>query len=290
MGCVIATVDGQIYEGATEPPGGAHAEVVALRSARSAEGASVWVTLEPCAHVGRTGPCADALIAAGVRRVVVGLVDPDPNVAGQGIARLRDAGVTVEVRDDDAIAHDLRAYLTHRRLGRPFVTLKLAMTLDGRTVSDDPATQWITGPEARADGHRLRAEHDAILVGANTVRVDNPRLTTRDVAGPDPIRVVLGHAPPDAAVHPCLEREGPLEDVLRDLAAHGITSLLVEGGAAVAHSFHAAQLVDEYVFYVANAQVDPAAAAVSAAWQLDVLAATPIGNDVRVTLAPKRTA
>ena len=292
VGCVIATVDGRVFEGATRPPGEAHAEVVALDAAREAgadtAGATVWVTLEPCAHVGRTPPCADALIAAGVTRAVIGIEDPDPNVAGEGIARLRAAGIEVVVGvDAEEIAADLEAYLVHRRLGRPFVTLKLATTLDGRTVSDDPSTQWITGPEARADGHRLRGEHDAILVGAATVRADNPRLTTRDAEGPDPVRVVLGHAPPGAAVHPALERSGPIADVLRDLAGEGITSVLVEGGASVARAFHDAHLVDRYVFYVAHANTDDAASAMRAMWGGEIVDATPIGADVRVTLRPE---
>jgi diaminohydroxyphosphoribosylaminopyrimidine deaminase/5-amino-6-(5-phosphoribosylamino)uracil reductase len=292
VGCVIEVVDGRVFEGATRAPGQAHAEIVALEAVAVAgadtSGATVWVTLEPCAHTGRTGPCADALVGAGVARVVVGLEDPDPNVSGRGLARLREAGVNVEVGENSAaIADDLRAFITHRTQGRPFVTLKLAMTLDGRTVSHDPTTQWITGAEARADGHQLRAENDAILVGAGTVRADNPRLTTRDTPGPDPIRVVLGHAPPDAAVHPCIERSGPIADVLRDLAADGITSLLVEGGASVADEFHAAHLVDRYVFYVANTEPSEAAAATSQAWGLEVVGADKVGNDVRVTLSPK---
>jgi len=161
------------------------------------------------------------------------------------------------------------------------VTLKLAMTVDGRTVPDEG--QWITGPEARADGHRLRAENDAILVGANTVRVDNPRLTTREAPGPDPVRVVLGQAPADAAVQPCIEVSGDLEDVLHDLAARGITSLLVEGGETTGRAFHDAGLVDEYVFYVADTD------AADARWGLDVVAAAKIGDDMRVTLRPRQS-
>ncbi|HUR78218.1 MAG TPA: bifunctional diaminohydroxyphosphoribosylaminopyrimidine deaminase/5-amino-6-(5-phosphoribosylamino)uracil reductase RibD [Acidimicrobiales bacterium] len=282
VGAVVETRDGRMFEGATEPPGRRHAEIVALDAAGdAARDATVWVTLEPCAHTGRTGPCADALIDAGVQRIVIGLEDPDPNVAGRGIAHLRAAGATVEVLDDRNIAQDLRAYLTHRRLGRPFVTLKLAMTTDGRTTPD--VDQWITGPAARADGHRLRAENDAILVGANTVRVDNPRLTTRDAPGPDPVRVVLGHAPPDAAIHPCIEVSGDLEAVLRDLGGRGITSLLVEGGETTGRALHDVGLVDEYVFYVADARLD----SVTRLWGLEVVDAAQIGNDVRVTLVPR---
>lgn len=295
VGCVLRTPTGQVFEGATEPPGARHAEIVALDAARAAgaavPGSTAWVTLEPCAHVGRTGPCADALVEAGVARVVIGVVDPDQRVAGRGSDRLRDAGVTVELGVlADTIAHDLRAYVTHRRLGRPFVTLKLATTPDGRTTSDDPATQWITGAAARADGHRLRGAHDAILVGANTVRVDNPRLTTRDAPGPDPVRVVLGRAPEGALVHPCLERSGELDAVVRGLAADGITSVLVEGGGRVAAAFHDAGLVDEYVFYVAGASADEAAAAMAARWDGEVVDVHEIGNDVRVTLLPRGTA
>ena len=285
VGCVIVAPDDRVFEGATEPPGQRHAEVAALDAAGgAARGATVYVTLEPCAHTGRTGPCADALIAAGVTRVVVGIQDPDVHVAGQGIARLRDAGVKVDVLHDHDVAHDLRAYVTHRRLGRPFVTIKLAMTTDGRTVAE--GGQWITGPEARADGHRLRAENDAILVGANTVRVDDPQLTTRDAPGPDPLRVVLGRAPADAKVHPCAEVAGDLDAVLHDLAARGVTSLLVEGGERTARAFHDAGLVDEYVFYVADTTPDRLAPL----WDLDIVDVAQIGNDVRVTLAPKARA
>lgn len=289
VGCVIASTAGEVFEGTTQPPGGNHAEVEALIAAQGqTNGAGVWVTLEPCAHHGRTGPCADALIAAGVARVVIALVDPDPNVAGRGIAKLREAGVEVEVGvGADEVARDLEAYLTHRRLGRPFVTLKLGTTIDGRTVSEDPTTQWITGPEARADGHRLRAESDAILVGANTVRVDNPRLTTRDADGPDPMRVVLGHAPADAAVHPCVELAGPPADILRELGNRGVLSLLVEGGGQVAQEFHDAHLVDRYVMYVANATPEIASVAMAARWESEVIESVPIGNDMRVTLVPK---
>src|SRR5205085_3212143 len=210
VGCVLVRDGAVVGEGAHRYDNRDHAEIVALKQAgERARGATAYVTLEPCSHHGRTGPCADALVAAGVARVVIGIEDPDPNVAGAGIARLQAAGVEVVTGvNASEIERDLAAYLVHRRLGRPCVTLKLALTLDGRAVSDDPNTQWITGPEARADGHRLRATHDAILVGAGTVRSDDPRLTTRDAAGPDPKRVVLGHAPPGAAVHPCVEMSG----------------------------------------------------------------------------------
>ncbi len=290
---MIETVDGRVFEGATEPPGKRHAEIVALDNARAVgaplQDATVWVTLEPCAHHGRTGPCATALVKARVGRVVIAVADPDPNVAGEGIAELHAAGIEVDLGPcAEEVTNDLVFYLAHRRLGRPYVTLKLAMTVDGRTTTDDAANRWITGPDARADGHRLRAQHDAILVGAATVRADNPRLTTRDAEGPDPVRVVLGHAPPDADVHPCIERSGDVLLILRGLAADGITSVLVEGGKRVAQVFHFGGLVDRYVMYVADAESTNAAAdAAAAMWNGQVIDVTQIGDDVRVTLVPK---
>ncbi|MGQ0831789.1 MAG: bifunctional diaminohydroxyphosphoribosylaminopyrimidine deaminase/5-amino-6-(5-phosphoribosylamino)uracil reductase RibD, partial [Microthrixaceae bacterium] len=189
VGCVVETAAGALFEGATEAVGGRHAEAVALDAARAAgarlEGATAWVTLEPCAHHGRTPPCTDALIAAGVERVVVALEDPDANVAGRGLAQLRAAGVAVEVDVCAQEASELLApYLHHRRTGRPYVLLKLATSLDGRTAAPDGSSRWITGPEARADAHALRAESDAVLVGAGTVRADDPALTVRDAPAP----------------------------------------------------------------------------------------------------------
>ena len=213
VGCVIEAADGQVFGGATEPPGGAHAEVVALRAAgEAARGATAWVTLEPCSHTGRTGPCADALIAAGVRRVVVALEDPDPRVSGRGIERLRAAGIEVDLGvEADAVREQLAPYLKHRSTGRPWVVLKLASSLDGRTAAPDGTSQWITGGAARADAHQLRAESDAIVVGAGTVRADDPSLTVRHVPGRSPLRVVLGKAPAGAKVFFAIEHQGDLE-------------------------------------------------------------------------------
>jgi diaminohydroxyphosphoribosylaminopyrimidine deaminase/5-amino-6-(5-phosphoribosylamino)uracil reductase len=197
VGAVVVGADGTVLgTGATAPPGGPHAEVEALRAAgSSARGATVFVTLEPCAHEGRTPPCADALIDAGVSRVVAALEDPDPQVSGDGIARLRAAGVDVEVGlSADDVARDLAPYLHQRRTGRAFVVLKTAMSLDGRTAASDGSSRWITGADARADAHRLRAASQAIVVGAGTALADRPALTVRD-ADPmppsQPLRVVL---------------------------------------------------------------------------------------------------
>ena len=260
VGCVLEAADGSVHEGATQPVGGPHAEAVALAAAGAAgadpRGGTAWVTLEPCSHHGRTPPCADALVDAGVARVVVALEDPDPHVAGAGIAHLQAAGIDVQVGTAGTEAADLLApYLVHRRTGRPYVVLKLAASLDGRTAAPDGSSRWITGPEARADAHALRAESDAVLVGAGTVRADDPALTVRDAPAPrgDPLRVVLGKAPGDAKVHPCLEWTGPLPELLDELGADGHLQLLVEGGATVAHAFHHAGLVDRYVLYLAPA-------------------------------------
>jgi diaminohydroxyphosphoribosylaminopyrimidine deaminase/5-amino-6-(5-phosphoribosylamino)uracil reductase len=290
--------------GATEGRSGPHAEVVALRRAgETARGATMWVTLEPCSHHGRTPPCADAVIEAGVARVVVGIEDPDPNVAGQGITRLREAGVEVEVGVAAAEVEDqLAPYLTQRRTGRPLVVLKLAATLDGRTAAPDGTSQWITGPEARADAHRLRAESDAVLVGAGTVRADDPSLTVRlaDVealpAFRQPLRVVLGQAPEGAKVHPCLELDGDLGAVLDDLGARGVLQVLVEGGAQVAADLHRAGLVDRYVVYLAPALfggddarglfAGPGAPTIDELWRGRIAATRAVGDDLRVDIVP----
>lgn len=255
VGCVIVTDRGETFEGATAAPGGPHAEATALRLAGTkAAGATLYTTLEPCSHHGRTPPCSSAIVTAGVRRVVVGIEDPDPLVAGRGIAELRFAGsdVNVGILAED-VTEQLRPYLTHRRTGRPFVVLKMASTLDGRTAAPDATSQWITSADARAAVHQLRAESDAVCVGAGTVRADNPALTVRSFPGPNPQRVVLGKAPADAAVHPCLEWLGPLTELLDHLGQQGVLQLLVEGGASVAASFHREHLVDRYVMHVAPA-------------------------------------
>lgn len=199
VGAVVLRDGVVVAEGATQPPGGAHAEVVALQAAgRAAAGATVVVTLEPCAHTGRTGPCADALIDAGVARVVVGLEDPDPRVAGQGAARLRAAGIDVVTGvAADEVRAQLAAYLHHRRSGRSACTLKLATSIDGRIAAQDGSSQWITGAAARADAHELRADCQAVMVGSGTALADDPALTVRDVdpsgapPGEPPLRVLL---------------------------------------------------------------------------------------------------
>src|SRR5437588_3810772 len=284
------------FEGATQPPGGPHAEIVALdRAGEAARGATLVVTLEPCAHQGRTGPCVDAILDAGVARVVVGIEDPDPNVRGRGIARLRAAGVEVELGVcADEVRAQLAPYLKHRSTGRPWVVLKLAASVDGRTAAPDGSSQWITGDAARADAHRLRAESDAVIVGAGTVRADDPSLTVRHVDGGDPLRVVLGKAPAGAKVNPALEMEGDLDGVLDELGRRGILQAVVEGGPTVAGAFHRAGLVDRYVVYLAPALfggddgrplfTGPGAPTIDDVWRGRITNVERLGDDLKLEL------
>ena len=296
VGCVIEPGG---YEGATEPVGGRHAEIVALDAAgEAARGGTLVCTLEPCAHYGRTGPCAESIVAAGIRRVVVALEDPDPRVSGAGLARLRAAGIEVETGLlADRVREQLAPYLKHRNTGRPWVILKLGATLDGRTAAPDGTSKWITGEAARADAHRLRAQSDAVLVGAGTVRADDPELTARDVdAFRQPLRVVLGSAPAAARVRPALELTGKPDEVLDELGRRGVLQVLVEGGSSVAGELHRAGLVDRYVLYLAPALLGgddglpvlrgPGAATMADAWRGRILSVERVGTDVRVEVAP----
>jgi diaminohydroxyphosphoribosylaminopyrimidine deaminase/5-amino-6-(5-phosphoribosylamino)uracil reductase len=197
VGCVLVRDGETVGEGATEAPGGRHAEVQALgAAAERARGATAYVTLEPCAHHGRTPPCVDALIEAGVARVVIAVADPDPDVAGRGVERLRAAGLEVEVGPGaDLVADQLAAYLHHRRTGRAYCVLKTATSLDGRVTAADRSSRWITGPAARADAHALRADSQAVVIGSGTALADRPTLTARPAHGEpvtrQPLRVLL---------------------------------------------------------------------------------------------------
>jgi diaminohydroxyphosphoribosylaminopyrimidine deaminase/5-amino-6-(5-phosphoribosylamino)uracil reductase len=305
VGCVIVCIDGQVFRGATEAPGLRHAERVALDAAARAgadvRGATVLTTLEPCSHHGRTPPCADALVDAGVGRVVSAITDPDPKVAGRGLDRLRAAGIEVQTGVcAEAVSEQLAAYLHHRRTGRPLVVLKLAATLDGRTAAADGTSQWITGPEARAAVHRHRAESGAVIVGAGTVRADDPALTVRHVDGPDPLRVVLGSAPEHARVRPCLEWHGSLDELLAELGERGVLQAFVEGGAAVAASFHRERLVDRYLFHLAPALMGGddgravlsglGAPTIAELWRGRITAVRRLGPDLEIELVPLEAA
>lgn len=213
VGAVLVAGGAPVGEGFHRAAGEPHAEALALAAAGDrAQGATCYVTLEPCVHHGRTPPCVDALVAAGVARVVAALADPDPRVAGMGLARLRAAGVEVTVGvGSGAAAEQNAAFLVHRRLGRPRVTLKAAASLDGKVAAADGSSQWITGPAARADAHRLRAEADAVAVGAGTALADDPRLTVRLAgwSGRQPLRVLVDAAGRVPAARHLFDGEAP---------------------------------------------------------------------------------
>ena len=292
VGCVIVK-DGRVAgRGWTGPGGRPHAETVALAQAGpAAQGATAYVSLEPCAHHGETPPCADALIQAGVARVVAPLEDSDPRVAGQGFEMLRrhDVAVTTGILADQA-ARDHAGFFLRTEQGRPLVTLKLAMSLDGRIATATGESQWITGAEARRAVHGMRARHDAVMIGAGTARADDPSLTVRDLGiARQPVRVVvsrhldlplLGHlartaaeiplwichgagADPErlrawdglgARLIPCALQGVQLDaaDVLRQLGEAGLTRVFCEGGGALAASLLAADLVDELAVFTAG--------------------------------------
>ena len=322
VGCVIVDADGSVAgEGAHVRPGTDHAEIVALKSATiDVTGATAYVTLEPCSHHGRTPPCADALIAAGIAKVVVGVLDPDERVSGTGIERLRNAGVEVEISDmGDIVEAADPAYFHHRRTGLPLITLKTAMTLDGNIAAADGTSQWITNEPARTDGHRLRASADAIMVGAGTVRTDDPMLNVRLVEGPDPRPVIVAGSTPLPTGAKIWQREplvlaaagyrGPGEyievatydgwpaakAIAKALGDYGLLDVLVEGGPTLAKSLLAAGLVDRAVFYygakigggVGQAAFAGTFSTLSDARDVEITGATPIGQDVRIDIVLK---
>jgi diaminohydroxyphosphoribosylaminopyrimidine deaminase/5-amino-6-(5-phosphoribosylamino)uracil reductase len=294
VGCVLADVAGRpIGEGATQRVGQAHAEVMALRAAQTAggspRGGTAWVSLEPCSHHGRTPPCCDALIEAGLQRVVVAAIDPFPLVAGAGVQRLLDAGIVVEVATGEIAqqARDLNiGFFSRMRRGTPWVRSKLAASLDGRTALEDGRSQWITGEAARGDGHAWRRRAGAILTGAGTAVADDPRLDVRHVATEvQPLRVVVDsrlrtptHArvfdPPGTALVYCARAEPTaaaalrsrqvevielpsaegavdLAAALKDLAARGINELHVEAGPTLNGALLRAGWIDEFLIYLA---------------------------------------
>jgi diaminohydroxyphosphoribosylaminopyrimidine deaminase / 5-amino-6-(5-phosphoribosylamino)uracil reductase len=245
VGAVLVR-DGEVVgEGWHERKGGPHAEVAALAAAGDrARGATLYVSMEPCAHHGSTPPCTEAIIAAGVAKVVAGSLDPNPEARG-GFEVLRLAGVEVENADLFAARAQNEAWRVWVSEGRPFVILKLAVTLDGRVAV--PGARWISGEESRRRVHQLRAQVDAVAVGMGTVRADNPELTARDVgAARQPRRLAFGRGPAELEV-----RSGPLREELDALAVEGVQSLLLEGGPTLAAAFLRADLVDKLMLFVA---------------------------------------
>jgi diaminohydroxyphosphoribosylaminopyrimidine deaminase / 5-amino-6-(5-phosphoribosylamino)uracil reductase len=275
--------DGEVVgEGWYAYDGVEHAEAIALAQAGdAARGATLYVTLEPCSHQGRTPPCADAVVAAGVTRVVVGARDPNPLVDGRGLERLRAAGIEVELLDDLAARRQNEEWRVWKPFGRPFVTYKAAVTLDGRVAV--PGRPWVSGDESRRRVHELRAAADAVAVGMGTVRADAPRLDARDVdAATQPRRLAFGRGPlPEGSE---LElRSGPLEEELHALAAEGVHSLLLEGGPTLATAFLEAGFVDKLLLFVAPVLAGDGPRFLSdlaAAHDLLHLRAEPSGEDV----------
>lgn len=261
VGCVILQGGRVVGRGWTQPGGRPHAERMALDQAGPlARGATAYVTLEPCAHHGRTPPCAEGLAAAGVARVVSAMTDPDPRVAGRGHQILRDSGITVTEGVREAEARELQAgFLSRIRKGRPFVTLKLATSFDGRIATASGESQWITGPAARLHVHAMRMIHDAVMVGGNTAHADRPSLNVRGITTPrQPVRVVLSSRPlpdlpPEGPMHgPLWQIDAPVEEALAQLAGRGITRVFCEGGGLLAASLLRAGLVDQIVGYTAG--------------------------------------
>lgn len=280
VGAVVVAGDEVVGEGWHERKGGPHAEVVALAEAgERARGATLYVTMEPCGHHGSTPPCTEAVLRAGVAKVVAGSLDPNPQAAG-GLELLRAQGVEVEHADSFAARAQNEAWRTWIAQGRPFVTLKLAVTLDGRVSV--PGNRWVTGEASRRLVHELRAAVDAVTVGTGTVRVDDPQLTARDVgADRQPRRLAFGSALPEGSE---LElRSGPLDEELAALAAEGVQSMLLEGGPTLATAFLERGLVDKLLLFVAPriAGEGPLLlGALSSPVELSRLQARPIGEDL----------
>jgi len=318
VGAIVLDAGGAVVgRGAHVAAGKDHAEVVALSEAGDhARDGTMVVTLEPCSHLGRTPPCTEAILGAGIARVFVGAGDPDERVSGSGIAGLRAAGVDVVT---DVASEEVRAldpgYFHHRRTGRPLVTLKMAATLDGQSGAADGSSRWITGPEAREDVHRLRSRSDAVMVGAGTVRSDDPRLTVRleghDGRQPRPVVVAgTGPLPRGAAIfarEPLVYAPAPVEvagevvvapgvggvdlaSVIADLGKRDVLDLLCEGGPRLASSLLRAGLVDRLVVYLAGSvamgvgrpMLDGVFSSVDEARRLTMTSVTRLGSDLRV--------
>ena len=287
VGAVVVAGGEIVGEGATEPgSSGRHGERVALAAAgEKARGATLYVTMEPCAHSGSTPPCTEAVLEAGVARVVAGQRDPNPRVEGGGLEKLREAGVEAELVEGDLAfrcRQQLEFWRTWVTLGRPFVTYKVAVTLDGRVTV--PGSRWVTGEVARRRVHELRAGSDAVAVGMGTVRWDNPRLDARDVPTPrgQPRRIAFGRGPlPEDSE---LEvRSGPLDEELPALGAEGVQSLLLEGGPTLAAAFFERDLVDKLLVFVAPKLSGDGAGLVTGlprALELRRLEARRVGEDV----------
>jgi len=297
VGAVVVRDGAVVGEGWHERKGGPHAEVVALaQAAGQARGATLYVTLEPCAHHGATPPCADAVIEAGIARLVAAVGDPNPKTDGQGFERLREAGIEVEQPGGEL---EWKARVQNEgfriwvALRRPFVTYKAAVTLDGRVAAAGGDARWVSGEASRRLVHELRARSDAVAVGMGTARRENPQLSARDVGAPSqPRRLAFGHGPlPEGSELELLS--GPLEEELARLADDGVQSLLLEGGPTLAGGFLRAGLIDKLLLFVAPKLVGgddapplfsgPAVGRLSDAIPATRLACEQVGEDLLVT-------
>jgi len=297
VGAVVVAGGEVVGEGWHERPGLPHAEALALDAAGGrARGATLYVTLEPCVHTGRTPPCADAVVAAGIVRAVVGAQDPYEPVNGRGLALLRAEGIEVALAEGELVRRVRRqneAFLTWASEHRPFVTYKAAMTLDGRLAASSGDARWVSGEESRRRTHELRAASDAVAVGMGTVRAESPRLDARDVDAPrQPRRLAFGEGPLPAGSELELV-EGPLDEALRRLADEEVQSLLLEGGPTLAGAFLRAGLLDKLVLVVAPTLIGgddapplfagPGAATLAEAIGLSGLEIDRAGEDVVLT-------
>ena len=305
--------DGRIIgEGWHHEYGHPHAEIEALTDAQThhedVRGSTVYVTLEPCSHWGKTPPCANRLVDEGISEVVIAMRDPNPKVDGRGIEILRSAGITVtELPEFEAEAKFLnRGFVFVQKYARPFVTVKMAMSLDGRMCLANGSSKWLTGIEARTLAHGVRAENDAVLVGVGTVLADDPELTVRNVAGMNPLRVVLDNhnrTPKNAKVFgtdgKCVVMSGErLHEVLRELARRGVNTLMVEGGARVISSFLREGLADYVKVFVSprilgegrGIEINAGFESVAEALRLSSMKSTVCGEDIllegRLTCSP----
>ncbi|MCP2248507.1 bifunctional diaminohydroxyphosphoribosylaminopyrimidine deaminase/5-amino-6-(5-phosphoribosylamino)uracil reductase RibD [Lentzea aerocolonigenes] len=306
VGCVVLDEHGHaVGFGGTQPIGGSHAEVMALKEAGTkARGGTAIVTLEPCSHYGRTPPCTEALIEAGIKHVIHAVSDPDPKAAG-GARRLEEAGITVEsgLLENEVAKGPLRAWLHYTRTGRPHITWKYAASLDGRIAAQDGTSQWISSETSRKQVHDMRAKLDAIIVGTNTVKKDDPALTARDADGmplphqPLPVVVGMSDLPGGAKLqHTALHlRTHDPDEVLTALAGRGVVDVLLEGGATVAGAFLRAGRIDRVLAYVAPAilgngpaaVVDAGVSTITDAVRLTVEDVTMSGPDLRISAVPQ---
>jgi len=323
VGCVIVKDQQKVGAGFHPACGEPHAEVFALKEAGyKARGATAYVTLEPCSHQGRTSPCVQALLRAGISKVNIGVTDPDSRVSGEGIKQLRDAGITVVIGIEELeVKKSLAPYLHHRKTSLPYVVAKAAVSVDGRVAAKDGSSQWISSYEARADAHRLRSESQAVLIGSGTAVSDRPRLTVRDansIPRKQPLRVILDRPGNLTAPSPLLDLSiAPsliftengnypdnietmyttnLLDILKELGSRDIVQLLVEGGSQVISSFLKQNFIQELVLYtgpkiIGNEGIplfkELGIDTISDAYQLELINSEVLGDTIKNTYLSK---